>query len=42
MQEIAAENAGKKKMFYCGPPVLAKTLRQKCAAYNVEFHEEVF
>ena len=40
--KINKENKGKVKVFFCGSPVLAKTLKTKCQAYGLDFAKENF
>lgn len=41
-KKIQDQKKGKVTVFYCGPPQLAKTLRQKCEQFGFMFRKEVF
>lgn len=40
--EIAKNRAGKVKVFYCGPPQLAKILKKKSEKFKFSFSKENF
>ena len=40
--KLQEEKKGKVTVFYCGNPMLAKTLRKKCAEFGFGFRKEVF
>ncbi|XP_071942541.1 NADPH oxidase 5-like [Antedon mediterranea] len=42
MSKIASENKGKVRVFFCGSPALAKTLKKYCSMFHFEFHKENF
>ncbi|XP_038218084.1 NADPH oxidase 5 [Zerene cesonia] len=41
-QRLAAQRRGKVSVFYCGPPLLARSLRAKCDQFGFHFRKEVF
>lgn len=41
-QKIKKEDAGKVTVFYCGNPVLSKTLLEKCDKFDFAFKKEIF
>ncbi|KAG5675924.1 hypothetical protein PVAND_005781 [Polypedilum vanderplanki] len=41
-KKIQDQKKGKVTVFYCGPPQLAKTLREKCEQFGFMFRKEVF
>ena len=40
--KLREQNKGKVTVFYCGNPMLATTLRQKCEEFGFNFRKEVF
>ena len=40
--KLREERKGKITVFYCGNPLLAKTLRKKCQEFGFDFRKEVF
>ncbi|XP_055516932.1 NADPH oxidase 5-like [Leucoraja erinacea] len=41
-QRIAEENKGKVHVFFCGSPVLAKTIKAQCERFSFKFYKENF
>ena len=42
LRNIQNEKKGKVKVFFCGAPALGKTIKEKCAEYNIGFSKENF
>ena len=40
--KLRQEKKGKVTVFYCGHPLLAITLREKCQEFGFRFRKEVF
>ncbi|XP_071788669.1 NADPH oxidase 5-like [Asterias amurensis] len=40
--EIAAQKKGKVQVFFCGSPILGKTIKAMCEKYKFHFHKENF
>ena len=41
-QKVKDQDQGKVTVFYCGNPMLAKTLLQKCDEFGFAFKKEIF
>ena len=40
--KLREENKGQVTVFYCGNPVLARVIRDKCKEFGFKFRKEVF
>lgn len=41
-RDIQAQRKGKVTVFFCGPPALSRTLREKCGEFGFSYRKEIF